>query len=261
MNIRLPLTWKTIAPIGLVLVGIAVLATSCAGVSGGGGTPPIETGTNGTLLNTITVTGSGDSTGTPDVADIQLGIDITDAQVGTAIQKANDAMNAITTAVKAKGVADKDLQTTNFNVYPQDVTDSNGQPTGQRTYHVQNFLDVKVRDISKVGDVIDAGLSAGATNISNLSFSVDDPSKLEADARSKALKDAQDRAQQLAAGVGVKLGKPVLVSETLATPQVFQGPVFAAAVVPAGKGAGAPPISTGQQTVTVTVDVTYAISQ
>lgn len=266
MNSKSVFSWKILAPLGLALVGITVIATSCAGttgVTGGGGgvAVPPNPNTGGVVMNSISVTGTGEADGTPDTANVQLGIDVSQGDLTTAIQKANDTMTAVQAAVKGKGVDDKDLQTVNFNVYPEDVTDkTTGQPTGQRVYHVQNFLNVKIRDISKVGGVIDAGLSAGATNVNSLSFSVDDTTKLEGDARAKALKDAQNRAQQLADGVGVKLGKPILVSETLSGGPIYPQVMFAASA-PAGKGGGAPPISTGQQTVTITVNVTYAIGQ
>ena len=254
-QVRTILFRKSLASVALAVIGAAVLASGCSAP-----VQPAAISAGGSLANTITVTGTGDSTGAPDVANIQLGIDISDPQVGAAIQKANDVMNAVTAAVKGKGVDDKDLQTTNFNIYPEDVTDkTTGQPTGQRIYHVQNFLNVKLHDTSKIGDVIDAGLSAGATNVSGLSFSVEDTSKLEADARAKALKDAQDRAQQLASAIGVKLGKPVLVSETLGGGVIT--PFNASSAAGGFGGGGAPPISAGEQTVTIMVNVTYAISQ
>jgi uncharacterized protein YggE len=260
MNDKKALSWKLLAPVGMLLLGIVVIATSCAGTSGGGVVAPQQNGSaGGSVINTISVTGTGQSFGTPDIADIQLGIDVSDAEVGAAIEKANTVMAAVQAAVKEQGVEDADMQTVNFNVYPEDIYDrETGQPTGERRYHVNNFLNVKVRDISKVGAIIDAGLTAGATNVSGLSFGVDDTSALEAEARTNALKDAEERAKQLAAGVGVTLGKPIIVTEILSGP-VYPMPVFAAAAD--GKGAAAPAISVGQQAVSIQVNVTYAISQ
>jgi hypothetical protein len=253
---------QALGSIGLALAVIAIAVTGCAGASGASGSaivPPIPQPTN-PLVNSISVTGSGDAQGTPDVAYIQLGIDEVDGDVGVAIQKANVAMSAVRDAVKQQGIDDKDMQTVNFNVYPEDVTDkTTGQPTGQRRYHVQNTLNVKVKDMTKIGAVINAGLNAGANNVNGLSFTMEDPSKLEADARTKAIKDAQARAQQLADGLGVKLGKPVIVSEVTSGGPIFQ-PQFAGAVAKSADG-GSVPISPGQQTVTVTINVTYAIAQ
>jgi hypothetical protein len=256
------LRWKVLGLVGLALVGAALLTSGCSGGAGGGsGLVPPNGGAGNPLINSISVTGSGDAQGTPDVAHIQLGIDVAEGDVGVAIKNANTTMNAVRDAIKQQGIDEKDLQTVNFTVYPEDIYDKDtGQPTGQRRYHVQNFLNVKVKDISKVGSVIDAGLTAGANNISGLSFSVEDTSKLEADARAKAVKDATARAQQLADGLGVKLGRPVIVSEVTVGGPVFQ-PQFAAAAAGKSADSGAAPINPGQQTITVTVNVTFAIAQ
>lgn len=247
--------WKRAGLIGLAMVGVALIAAGCATAPAGGQSSQY-------LTNTITVVGSGDAQGAPDVAYLQLGIDVVASDPGAAIKEANAVMDKVQAAVKQAGVADEDMQTANFNVYPEDVYDpTTGQPTGQRRYHVNNFLNVKIKDVSKVGDVIDGGLNSGATNVSSLYFGVDDTAELEKEARGKAIEDAKSRAQQLADGLGVKLGPAIIVNESIGYP----GPIpYAYDGRMAGLGGGpveaaAAPISPGQMTVTMQVSVTFTI--
>ena len=246
---------KMLGQIGLATFMFLGLTVGCAG---GRVVGPIMNGAPVTQ-NSISVSGTGDAYGTPDVADLQLGIDVKAGDAGQAIKQANDIMNAVRDAVKGKGVDEKDMQTINFNVYPEDVTDkTTGQPTGQRVYHVQNFLNVKVKDITRIGDVIDAGLGAGATNVSGLSFSVQDTSKLEAEARNRAIADAKARAQQLADGLGVKLGAPIIVTEGIVSPP----PPYSAFSTADGKSTasdGTTSVNPGQLQITVQVNISFAI--
>jgi uncharacterized protein YggE len=238
---------------GLALVAVSVLATGCSGVGLGtsGGSYP---------ANQVSVTGSGDAYGTPDVAYVDLGIDVTNSEVSQALNQANQTITAVQDAVKKAGVAEEDIQTTNFSVYPQDSYDpQTGQPTGQRTYHVQNVLHITVRDVGKVGSIIDAGTGAGANTVQSVTFGILDTAKLAEEARTKAIADARERAQQLADGLGVKLGTANLISETYGSV-----PVTTQAFDLAGKGGGAvaapAPVSSGQLVVTVQVNVTFNIT-
>src|SRR5262249_28194180 len=135
---------KTLALAAMAVVIIAAVATGCTSPAGPAPTAASTGGVGGSFANTISVTGSGESTGTPDVANLQLGIDVTESEVGAAISRANDVMTAVQAAVKGKGVQDADMQTVNFNVYPEDIFDPTGQPTGERRYHVNNFLNVRI---------------------------------------------------------------------------------------------------------------------
>ena len=251
-------SWKMLGPLGLAMLSVLALAVACAGGGSGAVTSSVPA-----VQNSISVSGTGDAYGAPDVAYIQLGIDVTADDVGTAITQAGTVMDAVQTAVKGQGVDEKDLQTINFNVYPEDIYDrETGQPTGQRRYHVQNFLNAKVRDISKIGAIIDAGLGAGATNVSGLSFGVEDKSALETEARTKAIADAKARAQELADGLGVKLGGPIIVSEGYVSAPPMPYPVFAQKAADGlGAGGGAAPISPGQMQVTVQVNIIFALEK
>jgi uncharacterized protein YggE len=172
--------------------------------------------------------------------------------------QANDLMTKVQEALTGQGIDAADMQTVNFNVYTQDVYDpQTNLPTGERLYHVQNFLNVKVRDISKIGAVIDAGLAAGANNVSGLYFSVEDTKALEDEARTKAIEDARARAQALADGFGVKLGDPIIISEGVTSGGLPPYIPFAQD----GRGAASVPISPGTTSVTVQINVTFQFSK
>jgi uncharacterized protein len=244
------LNWKIT---GMVSVAALVIVTlfSAAGRS------PVSAQTNTTTgpVNSISVSGSGQASGTPDVAYINLGVDTVDPDVGQAVENANTEMAAIIAALTDAGVDPKDIQTTNFNVYPEDRYDQNGQPTGERVYHVQNSLTVTVRDIANVSTVIEAGLDAGADSINGLNFGIDDTADLEQEARLNAIADARQRAEQLAAAFGVTLGDPIIISEVTGGYYPPPMPMMAQA----GMGGADVQITPGQLQVSVQVNVTFAI--
>ena len=206
---------------------------------------------------TISVTGSGEVFGKPDVAYINLGVDQADKDASKAIDNANNILTAIVKAVGDAGVKEEDIQTTNYNIYPEDRTDpQTGQPTGERIFHVNLAVSVTIRDITKVGGVIQAGLSAGANNINSLSFGIADVKSMEAAARKAAVADAMNRAQQLADASGVTLGTPISISESIGSVPV---PMFNR-VADTMMASGAPQINAGQLSVSISVNITYAIN-
>ncbi len=206
---------------------------------------------------TISVTGSGEVFGKPDVAYITLGVDEADADAGKAIDSANTTLTAIVKALTDAGVKEEDIQTTSYNIYPEDKTDpQSGQPTGERIFHVNLAVTVTIRDITKVGTVIQAGLGAGANTLNNLSFGIADVKSLEAAARKAAVADAADRAKQLADATGVTLGTPVAISETIGSVPL---PMFNRANDMVAMSAAAPQINAGQLSVSITVTITYSI--
>ncbi len=263
-------SWKVLV---LALIGVALLATGCnvpalqnnggggtATAGGGGGPLPASNGANGYgPVNTITVTGTGQANGEPDVAYLQLGIDLKDADVAAAVNRSNTVIDGIMSALEGQGIARLDMQTVGFNVWQEEIYDPQSGPTGEMTFHVNNTLSIVIRDITKVGSVIEAGIGAGATNVYGLTFGIDDTTSLEDQARTAAVEDAQARAEKLAESLGVTLGKPTIASEYSGSGAISA--YDAAAYGLGGGGGGAPPISEGQMTVSMTVNVTYAISQ
>ncbi len=203
----------------------------------------------------ISVTGTGTITGTPDMVQVSVGVVTQGTTVQDAVSANATQMNALLSALKALGVADKDIQTSNYNLSTQNnpkPVAPGGTETTETTYYVNNQVQVTLHDVSKLGDLLDKIVAAGANNIYGVSFGISDPSQLEDQARAKAVQDASNRAQSLAKLEGVTLGSVVSVSETSGYP----GTVYPAA---AGLGGGGTPIQPGQLQVSVSLQVTYAI--
>jgi len=159
-------------------------------------------------------------------------------------------------ALTAAGIADEDIQTTNYSLYAEQIYGDKG-PEGIAGYRISNQVNVKIRDISRVGDVLGAVTEAGANAIYGVNFSVADPAALEAEARAQAMEDAAKRAASLAELGNVTLGDVKVISEVVGQP-----------VMPLGMGGGgfameqaasAPGISPGQLSYQVQVQVTYNI--
>jgi len=204
---------------------------------------------------TISVSGYGDAAGAPDLVSIQLGIQEMGADVGEAVESVNAITEAIRDSVLSLGVEESDVQTTNYSVWPEERFDpESGLPTDERVFRVESTLRITVRDVSVLGDVIDQGLSAGANNVWGISFGLEDPSSLQAEARSAAVLDARARAEQLAEEMDLEIVEVLRVTEGVPG-GVYPVDVREAAV---GMGGGAP-ISSGELQVSVQVQVTYAV--
>jgi hypothetical protein len=247
--------FKSIRIISIFLV-LGLLVAGC-GSANGTGLPEERL--------TISVTGYGEASGTPDLANAQLGVSIVDPDIGQAINEANAAIERITDAVVGQGVSSNDVMTSHYSVWSEDVYDpQTGMPTGETRYRVDINLAITVRDVHRMGELIAVGLDAGATNISGINFTIDDTDALEAEARIKAIADVRDRAEKLAQGLGMTLGNPISVGEgTAGAP----GPVYSyglkgdiGGIGGGGVGAGAPStISPGQTNIGVQVTVIYEL--
>lgn len=209
------------------------------------------------MNNVITVSGVGSAYGAPDVAYIGVGADFTSENAGEAFSQTSTTMNTVRDALLALGIAEQDLQTTNVSIYPQDNYNPTDGTISGRIYRVSSTMNVSVRDVTQVEDVINAAISAGANNIYNLSFGIADPAALEQEARTQAVANARARAEQLAGLLGVTVGEPVVISETLGGSSVPFGPVNAAADF--AFGGGGVPIDTGRMMVSVQVQITFRI--
>lgn len=211
----------------------------------------------GATVRTLTVDGMGSSSGAPDVAHIQLGVDVVNLDPAVAYANANTQIEALKEALLAMDIASGDIQTTNFNLWWNDqYNPETGTPTGVKEYHVQHTINVTVRDISQVGSVIGSALKVGANSIYGLSFSIDDPTDLTNEARVLALADGQARAEHMAETIGVSLGKIISVREGIS----YQQSPFYGFIGGRGGGGGDAPISEGQLTVDLQVTVTYEIT-
>jgi hypothetical protein len=210
-----------------------------------------------TLPRTITVLGEGTVATQPDVAQIQVGVEVKGDNAQEASAEAAETMDAILTALTKAGVATKDIQTTGYNIYVEQRVGPDGVATDEVIYHVGNSVSVTVRDLDTVGDVLDASIAAGANSIYGVNFSVDDPDEVMAEARSLAAADALARAEELAGLHGVALGEVVSISEVINGMAV---PMFDSVNASMGLGSAAGPISPGELEMTARLQVVYAIA-
>ncbi len=203
---------------------------------------------------TITVMGTADSILTPDIAYIYIGVHTENADAKAAISSNNSSSQKVIDALKAAGVAAKDLQTTNFSVYPNQQFDSNGVSKGI-TYVVDNTVYVTVRDLSKMGDLLNAATQAGANSISGITFDVADKNAALSQARQNAIANARELAQETAQAAGVTLG-PILSISYVSNNEPL--PVFAAKAESLNAAASVP-VNPGQLTLSVQVTIVYEI--
>lgn len=207
-------------------------------------------------IRSLSVTGEGRATLTPDMAYVNIGVHTENADVGEALA-ANEALALkVADAIKSMGVDAKDIQTTNFNIYPQQQYGPNGQITDTK-YVVENTVYVTLRDLSKLGDLLDTAVHAGANNIYGVQFDVADKSAALSQARKEAIKNAHDQAVELAAAAGVSLGQVYSINSSASSAPI---PMY-------GKGMGggdasvaaAVPVSPGQMILTLDVSIVYEI--
>ncbi len=202
---------------------------------------------------TITVTGTGMVTLTPDLAYISIGVHSQDASATVATADNNSKAQAIINAIKSFGVQAKDIQTTNFSIYPQQQYDPSGKLTGI-IYMVDNTVYVTVRDLTKLGDLLDGSVQAGANNISNISFDVADKTAALSQARLAAVAEARKQADELTGATGVSLGEVQTISYNDITPPMTlqYARVDAAAV-------SSVPVQSGSMQISTTVTIVYTI--
>lgn len=213
---------------GLTLVVVLVLAVGCMSWGPSQGTPPSVSGWSATAeigapLGFIysqqevglSVSGEGKVKAAPDVAILSLGIEAQETTVAAAQREAASAMDKVMKALKGDGVADKDIQTTQFSIYPVRRWVEKEEKEVIVGYRVTNMVTAKIRQIDKAGDIIDDVAEAGGnlTRIQDIGFTVDDPIPYYRQAREKAVQDAAAKAKQLADLAGVKLGKPLYITE------------------------------------------------
>ncbi|OGO05470.1 MAG: hypothetical protein A2Y60_04480 [Chloroflexi bacterium RBG_13_54_9] len=242
-----------------LLSAVVVCALAVALVIQAGCTPgqTVSTANITTQPTGISVSGEGKVTVTPDLAIVRLGVEAKASTVIKARDDAAKAMDAIMSALTGKGVDKKDIQTQRFTIYPYSQRTIQG--IEEKGFQVSNMVTAKIRKIDNVADIIDAAILAGGdlTRMDSLTFTVDDPTPFEAQARDEAMADAKAKAERLASLANVKLGKPIYISEGggfIPIPYSLE----AAAL---GKGASdvSTPISPGELEVQLNVQVTYAI--
>lgn len=206
--------------------------------------------------NTIAVSGEGKVVAKPDIGQVNLSV-ISDAKTVTLAQKDNvEKMNNITKAMKDLGIKEEDLKTVGYYISPR-YNYNNGR-NDIIGYEVSQSLEVKIRDLTKVGEILSQAAAAGANQVGSLVFTFDNSESLQSEARQKAVAQAKQKANDLAASLGISLGKITSFSESSAGVPV---PMYASdmAYGKGGGGGGVPEIQAGQNEIVIDVYLTYEI--
>ena len=210
------------------------------------------------IRNSIVVSETGEVYAKPDLAVISFTVVKEAKTVAEAMDENSTTMNDVIEAVKGQGVEDKDVKTTSFNISPRyEYLDGT---YGQRTlvgYKVVQDLQVKIRDLGRIGTIIEKATSSGANEVSDLQLTIDDQDELKKQAREQAITAAKIKAEELTSQLGVKLGKIVSFNEN------FYVPYYDSRVYMMEEGIGGagvvPDIQTGENKISVSVVITYEI--
>ncbi|WP_213289874.1 SIMPL domain-containing protein [Bradyrhizobium sp. sGM-13] len=199
----------------------------------------------------ISVTGEANVSVAPDQAQIDGGVTSEAKTAREASDANNAAMGKVLLALKGAGIEEKDYQTSRLSLQPQSAPNRAG-PSPIVGYRASNRVTVKIRDVTKVANVIDVLVAAGANDIGGIHFSVTQASKYLDEAREKAVADARRKAEIYAKTAGVTLGEPISITEEGAPTPLFRGKM-------AAPMAAAAPVAQGEETLSVTVLVSWAI--
>jgi len=202
------------------------------------------------------VTGEGTVMATPDIVLLSLGIEAEASTVAQAQQDAAEAMDGVMKALESDGVADKDIQTQRFSIYPVRKWIEDEQREIIIGYRVTNIVVAKIRQVDKAGTIIDDVAEAGGdlTRIDSIGFTIDDPTSYYNEARSKAVADAIAKAKQMADLADIKLGKLLYISEGTSSVSPMRD-----LLVKAGAAPSPTSISAGELEIQVTVQMVYGI--
>ena len=210
------------------------------------------------LPRTISVSGQGRAGSPPDMATISSGVTTSMETAKEALAANNQAMEQLMKVLKSRNIDGKDIQTSNFSVYPEYEQQQPGRGLRRTNkvigYRVSNNVAVKVRNLARLGEILDALVQAGSNQISGVNFSIAQPRAIMNEARKNAIDDARGRAELYAQATGVKVGKVISISEQSIQPP---RPMFAARMAMAE--ADSVPIATGEQEVTASINVIYEL--
>lgn len=209
----------------------------------------------------ITVSGEAHASLAPDLAIISFAVSKTEKTARAALDANNQAMTAVVKALKESGIAAKDLQTSGFSIAPQFVypndNNNNPKPPVLTGYTVTNTLTVRLRDLAKIGSVLDRSVTLGINEGGSINFSNENPEKTIDGVRAAAMKNAAAKAKILAEAAGVKLGRIVEISEASAAPE----PRALAPMAMAKEASDQVPVEAGELSYSVTVNASFAIDQ
>ena len=208
-------------------------------------------------VRTINANGSGIVYVVPDIARVSIGVNTQNEDAAIALSENTQDVNAVMQALVELGVAENDIQTSNFYVYQQTnytypmASDLGTESVATTVFVVQNTVSVVVREINSLGEILAAVVDQGANTINGVSFDIEDPSAAIAEAQQKAIDDAASQAQAIASAAGVTLGDITYLTVS----DGYTSTLDSVAIERAA--GGSVPISTGTLTIQVTANITY----
>ena len=205
--------------------------------------------------NTITITSEGKVTAAPDTARIDVSV-VTDGKTADDVQQKNtETTNKVVEYIKSKGVEAKDIKTTQYNLYPRyDYYEGKQSLAG---FSLTQTMEIKIRDLKKVGEVITGTVASGANQISSVYYFIDDPEALQATAREQAFEKAKAKAKQVSKAAGVRLGDVVTFSESSNGVVPMYEKAYSYTGMGIGGGGVSPDTQAGSQEVIVNVNVVF----
>jgi uncharacterized protein len=203
----------------------------------------------------ISVTGEARISVPPDLAQIDAGVTSEAKTAHEASDANNAAMGKVLLALKGTGLEEKDYQTSRLSLQPQYSSAKSGSPASITGYRASNRVTIRLHDVTKVANIIDTLVTSGANEIGGINFMVSQASKLLDDAREQAVADARRKAEIYAKAAGVTLGAPLSISEEGAAQPLFR------ARMAAPMAAAPTPIAQGEETLSITVGMTWAIKK
>lgn len=207
---------------------------------------------------TMNVSGQGTVKATPDIAYVSLGVVTEHTNAKTAQQDNAKAMDKIVTAIKAAGIAESDIKSVNYSIYPKYNYNQRTGTSSIDGYTVNNSIQVTVRDIKKTGNIIDLASTNGANISSQISFGLSDYEKYYNEALKNAVEIAKKRASTMAGALGIKLDVPVSVSENGGYSPVYSYNSYGAYEARAAmEDAATTPVSAGSMEIRASVNMTY----
>lgn len=215
--------------------------------------------------NTIVVSDVGEVYAKPDLAIINLSVVNEAKEVSDAMLENTEKMNRIVNVLKEQEIAEKDLKTTSYNIYPRYDYLKEGNVYGERIlvgYEIRQTLQVKIRSLDKIGTIISKATEAGSNQVGSLQFTIDDEEELKKQAREQAIEKAKEKAEQMAYQLGVKLGKITNFSENFYSPYFDSRNVYLKEAVGMGGADSvpmAPSIESGENMISASVTITYEI--
>jgi uncharacterized protein len=242
----------------VVLLLASLVLSACAGaVRAADNSSPSALQTTEPSLRTLSVNGSASVSLKPDIAYIYIGVHSESEDATQAVTVNSERTQELIDALMAAGIAANDIQTTNFSVYPRQDYSPSGEALDTITFVVDNTVYVTLRDIDQIGELLNEAMGAGANSISGITFDVEDKSSSLSEARGQAILDARAQAEELAEAAGLSLGDIRAINSYSATPPQ---PVYGAGYFAVEQAmGGSVPISPGQMTITMEVNVVYEI--